>query len=63
MKKSALTAILAAVFLVAGSTAFADNDGWHNSDSYYKDLYELRCRDRIGGYHLHRQGDTQHSQL
>ena len=42
MKKSALTAILAAVFLVAGSTAFADNDGWHNSDSYYKDLYELR---------------------
>ena len=42
MKKSALTAILAAVFLIAGSTAFADNDDWHNSDSYYKDLYALR---------------------
>ena len=42
MKKSALTAILAAVFLIVGSTALADNDGWHNSDSYYRDLYELR---------------------
>ncbi len=41
MKKVALTAILAAVLLIAGSTAFADNDGWRN-DSYYKDLYELR---------------------
>jgi hypothetical protein len=41
MKRSALTAILAAVFLIAGSTAFANDEGWHN-DSYYKDLYELR---------------------
>jgi hypothetical protein len=42
MKNSALTAILAVVFLIAGSTAFADNDDWHNGDSYYKDLYDLR---------------------
>jgi hypothetical protein len=42
MKKSALTTILAAAILIAGSTAFADNDDWHDSDSYYKDLYELR---------------------
>jgi hypothetical protein len=42
MKKNALTAILAVVFLIAGSTAFADNDDWHNGDSYYKDLYALR---------------------
>ena len=42
MKNSTLTATLAAVFLMAGSTVFADNDDWHNSDSHYKDLYELR---------------------
>ena len=43
MKKVRLTTILAAVAMIAGSTAaFADNDDWHNSDSYYKDLYDLR---------------------
>lgn len=48
MKKSALTSILAPtsilalVFLISGSTAFAENDDWRNGDSYYKDLYDLR---------------------
>ena len=42
MKKSALTTILALVFLIVGSTAFAENYDWHNGDSYYKDLYDLR---------------------
>src|ERR1700734_2930132 len=42
MKKVKLTTILAAVAMIAGSTAFAGNNDWHNSDSYYKDLYELR---------------------
>ncbi len=42
MKKSALTTILALVFLIAGSTALAENYDWHNGDSYYKDLYDLR---------------------
>jgi hypothetical protein len=42
MKKSALTGILAVVFLIAGSTAFAENYDWHNGDSYYQDLYDLR---------------------
>ena len=42
MKKVKLTTILAAVAMIAGSTAFAGNDDWHNSDSYYKDLYALR---------------------
>jgi len=42
MKKSALTTILALVFLIAGSTALAENYDWHNGDSYYQDLYDLR---------------------
>jgi hypothetical protein len=42
MKKPKMTTILAAVAMIAGSSAFADTDDWHNSDSYYKDLYELR---------------------
>jgi hypothetical protein len=42
MKKVKLTTILAAVAMIAASTAFAGNDDWHNSDSYYKDLYDLR---------------------
>jgi len=42
MKKVKLTTILAAVAMIAGSTAFAGNDDWHNGDSYYKDLYALR---------------------
>jgi hypothetical protein len=43
MKKVKLTAILAGLALLAGSAAaFADNDDWHHSESYYKDLYELR---------------------
>jgi hypothetical protein len=38
-----ITVILAAVAFIMGSTAaFADNDYRHNSESYYKDLYDLR---------------------
>jgi hypothetical protein len=42
MKNIKLTFILAVVTLIAGATAFADSDDWRNSDSYYKDLYDLR---------------------
>jgi len=41
MKKVKLTTILAAVAIIAGSTAsFADD--WRHDDSNYKDLYELK---------------------
>ena len=42
MKRFHLTAVLAAVAMIAGSSAFADGDDWRGGDSYYKDLYELR---------------------
>lgn len=40
--KKIITAILAAVAFIIGSTAALADDDWHNSESYYKDLYELR---------------------
>jgi len=44
MRKVTLTITLAALAMIAGSTAaFAENDDWHrNDDSHYKDLYELK---------------------
>jgi hypothetical protein len=42
MKKVTLTITLAALAMVAGSTAaLADNDGWQHNDRY-KDLYEIK---------------------
>jgi hypothetical protein len=42
MKKVKLITILAAVAVIAGSSAFAGSDDWRNSDSYYKDIYDLK---------------------
>jgi hypothetical protein len=43
MTRAKLTIILAAAAAIAGSTALADNNNdWRNSESYYKDLYDLR---------------------
>jgi hypothetical protein len=42
MKTIRLTIMIAAVAFIAGSTAFADSDDWRNSDSYYKDIYDLK---------------------
>ena len=42
MKKVKLTTILAAVAMIAGSTAALADDWRHDDDSKYKDLYELK---------------------
>jgi hypothetical protein len=43
MKKVSLLTSLTAFAMIAGSTAvLADSDDWHNNDSYYRDLYEIR---------------------
>jgi hypothetical protein len=42
MKKVKLTTILAAVAIIAGSTAALADDWNHDDDSKYKDLYELK---------------------